>query len=113
MNLDDNKARGLRAGAGFIIEGMDIVPADNYQLTFNHPQYIRATPAGAIDILMPTSSPDKKGHIFIVKNLGGATITFKTDGDAAFTTALSAATTVLVRLICTGNPSQVLGWEFW
>jgi hypothetical protein len=113
MNIEDPKARGFRGGGGFLFEGMDFVPVGSYTITDKHPPYIRLAPAGAVNVLMPTSTPAKKGMIFIVKNAGAGALTFQTDGGAGFTVALTAATTVLVRLICTGSTTQAAGWEFW
>jgi len=96
---------------GFRFRSADIVPADNYVLTANHPPLLFLTPAGAIDILMPTSSAAIKGLFFIMNNISASTITLKTDGDAAFTTAIVIATTETGVVFCTGSTTQALGWR--
>lgn len=96
---------------GFRLRAADIIPADNYVLTVNHPPLLFMTPAGAVDILMPTSSPAIKGLTFIINNVSANTITLKTDGDAAFTTAIVIATTETAWVHCTGSTTQVLGWR--
>jgi hypothetical protein len=110
-NLEDNKARDIRLGPGLILESMDLVPADNFPIDAAAPPLIFLNPAGAIDVLMPTSSAARKGLTFIVVNQSANAITFKTDGDAAFTQAIVAAAGQTVILICTGSATQAVGWR--
>lgn len=88
-----------------------IIPADNYVLDIDTPPLLLLTPAGAIDILMPTSSDARKGVTFIMVNLSANTITLKTDGDAAFTAAIAIASTQSAIVVCTGSATQVVGWR--
>jgi hypothetical protein len=111
MNMEDVRFRNCRWGKGVYFEAASFVPADNFVLTVDHPPLLFLTPAGAIDILMPTSTLLRQGLTFFVHNLGGATITFKTDGDAAFATAAALATTQNCIMQCTGSTTQNLGWR--
>lgn len=96
---------------GFRLRCADLIPADNFPIPADGPPVWFMTPAGAIDLLMPTSSAARKGLTFIVHNLSGSTITFKTDGDAAFTTAIVATAGQSTILTCTGSTTQALGWR--
>lgn len=98
---------GLRLGQ------MDFVPADNTPITKSHPPVLRATPAGAIDLLMPASGPDTQGLVFWIHNIGaGGIITLKTSADAAFNPAITIAVSggwVMVQ--CTGSATAASGWK--
>jgi hypothetical protein len=96
---------------GFKLGSMTIVPADNFPLPADAPPYVELNPAGAVDILMPTSNADRKGLCFLIANISGSTITLKTDGDAAFTTAIVLLTNEVTLVVCTGNSTQALGWR--
>jgi hypothetical protein len=110
-NLEDNKARDIRLGPGLVFESMDLVPADNFALDAQSPPLVFLNPAGAIDVLLPTSTAARKGLTFIVVNQSANAITFKTDGDAAFTQAIVAAAGQITILVCTGSATQVVGWR--
>lgn len=109
-NISDARLRKCRL-AHLILESLDYVPADNWPLPIDAPPLLFLTPAGAIDILMPTSSAAVKGRAFIINNVSANTITLKTDGDAAFTTAIVIATTETAVVFCTGSATQALGWR--
>lgn len=111
INLEGARVRDIRYGPGFVMQSAEIAPADNYPLPADAPPLLFLNPAGAIDMLMPTSTSARKGLTFIMVNLSGNIITLKTDADAAFTTAIAIAATSSQRVVCTGNPSQVLGWR--
>jgi hypothetical protein len=64
-----------------------------------------------VNILMPTSTVARQGLLFLVTNPSAFTVTFQTDGGAAFTTAIALATTQNCLLICTGSATQALGWR--
>jgi hypothetical protein len=70
-------------------------------------------PAGAINVLMPTSSAVRRGLFFVIVNLSANIITLQTDGGAGFTTAITVPATGATRVVCTGDTSQVLGWRAW
>lgn len=110
-NMEGARTRDFIYGPGFRFANAELVPADNYQLTDQHPPLLFMNPAGAIDVLMPTSTAARKGLMFIIVNLSASTITLKTDGDAAFATAISIATATSARVVCTGNATQNLGWR--
>jgi hypothetical protein len=112
-NVEGARLRDIQHGAGMKLANAELVPADNYPVTIDHPPLLFLNPAGAVDVLMPTSNNARKGLIFILVNLSGNVITLKTDGDAAFTTAITVAATSTTRVVCTGNTSQVLGWRAW
>lgn len=113
MNMEGARLRDMLHCAGFQYQSTEWVPADNYALPIDAPPLLFPNPAGAIDILMPTSTVARKGKVFIFVNLSANIITLKTDGDAAFTTAITVAATAAQRVVCTGNTSQVLGWRTW
>jgi|SRR5262245_3199467 len=111
VNLENVKTRDMRVGSGYIMDSAEFVPTDNYVLTDQHPTLLLMNPAGAIDVLMPTSNAARKGLTFIIVNLSANTITLKTDGDAAFTAAIAIATTQMSIVVCTGSATQALGWR--
>jgi hypothetical protein len=113
INLEGLRARDIRHGPGFVWQSATLVPADNYAVPIDAPPVLFMNPAGAIDVLLPTSNQVRKGTIFIFVNLSGNVITLKTDADAAFTTAITVAATASTRVICTGDSSQALGWRAW
>jgi hypothetical protein len=109
--MEDIRLRNCRIAKGFYLESATFVPADNFPITVDHPPLLFLNPAGAIDVLMPTSNAARQGLTFFVFNISGSTITFKTDGDAAFTTAIALATTQNCILVCTGSTTQAIGWR--
>lgn len=111
LNMEDVRFRNCRIGKGRYHESASFVPADNFQLTIDHPPVLFLTPAGAIDILMPTSNAARQGLRFTIINLSANTITLKTDGDAAFTAAIAIASTQMCEVICTGSATQAVGWR--
>lgn len=96
---------------GWRLNSALIVPADNYVLDIDAPPYLQLNPAGAVDILMPTSSAARQGVMFLMSNISASTITLKTDGDAAFTTAIVLATLENTLVFCTGSATQAIGWR--
>lgn len=96
---------------GWKLRKMSLVPADNFALDINAPPYVELNPAGAIDVLMPTSNAARAGTTFLISNISANTITLKTDGDAAFTTAIVLATMENALVFCTGSATQALGWR--
>lgn len=97
--------KGLKLGI------MTYVPADNFALPADAPPLVVLNPAGAVDILMPTSSADRAGLTFLISNPSANVITLKTDGDAAFTTAIVLAAGESTIVFCTGSTTQALGWR--
>lgn len=110
MNIEGARMRDIRVGRGFVMESATYIPADNWPLPLNAPPLLFLNPAGAIDVLLPTSAPAIQGLRFTVVNRGGGSITFKTDGDAAFTAPLVCTATQTMELICTGSATQAVGW---
>lgn len=96
---------------GFRLRCADLINADLFALPADGPPCWFLTPAGAVILLMPTSSLARKGLTFILHNLSGSTITVKTDGNAAFTTAIAITAGQSCILTCTGSTTQVLGWR--
>src|SRR5262245_34936172 len=113
INLEGLRTRDIRHGPGFQFQSERSTQADNFVLDINSPPVIFLSPGGAIDVLMPTSSAARTGIIFIFVNLSGSVVTLKTDGDAAFTTAVTVAANAATRVICTGSTTQALGWVIW
>jgi hypothetical protein len=112
-NVEGNRFRDCRWGKGLFLETMEYVPADNFVLSADSPPMIFLAPAGAVDVLMPTSNAARKGlTFFICNNSGGAnTITLKTDGDAAFTVPIVIAQNEFAMVVCTGSTTQASGWR--
>lgn len=96
---------------GFRLAAATIIPADNYVLDANAPPLLLMNPAGAVDVLMPTSNAARQGLTFHIVNLSANTITLKTDGDAAFTAAIAIASTQMAVVICSGSATQAIGWR--
>lgn len=96
---------------GFRLRCADLVPADNFPLPADGPPCWFMAPAGAIDILLPTSTVARKGLTFFIYNTSANVITFKTDGDAAFTVPIVAAANQMTILTCTGSTTQASGWR--
>jgi hypothetical protein len=111
MNIEGARMRDIRIGKGLIMESATFVPADNFVLTVDHPSLLFLNPAGAIDVLMPTSSAARQGLRYTIVNLSANTITLKTDGDAAFTAAIAIASTQMCEVVCTGSATQAAGWR--
>lgn len=67
-----------------------VLPADNYQITKDHPPVLNIDPDGAKDILLPAISPETKGLTFFIKNWAGGAedITVKTSADAALSPSI-------------------------
>lgn len=113
INMEGMRLRDARIGPGNIMSSQQLVPADNFVVDPNSEPFLFMNPAGAIDILMPTSSLARKGLWFVIVNLSANIITLKTDGDAAFTTAITVGATAAGRVVCTGDTTQALGWRAW
>jgi hypothetical protein len=111
MNIEGARMRDIRIGKGLTMESATFVPADNFVLTVDHPSLLFLNPAGAIDVLMPTSSAARQGLRYTIVNLSANTITLKTDGDAAFTAAIAIASTQMCEVVCTGSATQAVGWR--
>ena len=111
LNLEDIKLYAPTVETKWRLRKMVWVPADNAVLDIDFAPYIELDPAGAVDILMPTSSADIAGMMFLMSNISANTVTLKTDGDAAFTTAISIATLENTIVFCTGSATQAIGWR--
>jgi hypothetical protein len=110
QNIENARMRDIRFGRGFFMESATYIPADNWALPANAPPLLFLNPAGAIDVLMPTSSPALQGLSFRIVNRGAGSITLKTDGDAAFTAAIVITNTQMADVVCTGSATQASGW---
>jgi hypothetical protein len=110
-NIEAARFRDCRWGKGQYMESATFVPADNFVLTIDHPPLLFLNPAGAIDVLMPTSNAARQGLRFTIVNLSANTITLKTDGDAAFTAAIAITTGQMTEVVCTGSATQAAGWR--
>jgi hypothetical protein len=67
-----------------------VLPADNYQITKDHPPVLNIDPDGAKDVLLPAISEETKGLTFFIRNWAGGAedITVKTSADAALTASV-------------------------
>lgn len=111
QNLSDNKLYDPRIQRGWRLEKQVWIPADNAVFDINFNSYIELDPAGAVDILMPESTAARAGICFLLSNISANTVTLKTNGDAAFTTAISIATLENTLVFCTGSATQAIGWR--
>lgn len=107
---------GCRIGDFYIEKGlrlasMELTVADNTAIDEDSPPWIIMDAAGAVDLLLPESTPARKGLTFFLTNISASTITVKSSGDAAFTTAISLATMESTIVICTGHATAALGWR--
>lgn len=67
-----------------------VLPADNYQLTKDHPTVLNIDPDGAKDVLLPAIDAETRNLVFIIKNWAGGAedITIKTSADAALSPSI-------------------------
>jgi len=109
-----NKFSGLlfntKLSSGQRFDTLEVVPADNFVFPVEAPPLVIMNPAGAVDILMPAAAGNK-GRWYVISNISANTITLKTSGDAAFTTAISIATMENTLVFCTGHATAALGWR--
>lgn len=111
INLEDNKLYSPIICMGARMQIGRITVTDNMVLDPDSPTLLLLAAAGAVDILMPASSAATEGLYFIMFNESASTITLKTSGDAAFTTAISLATLEGTMVVCTGSATAALGWR--
>lgn len=109
-NLEDNKLHNPIIERGLRLRKMSVLAADNFPLNADMPPYIELDAAGAIDVLMPAAAGNE-GLMFYIQNISTSTMTFKTSGDAAFTTAIVLLTLEGAWFICTGSATAALGWR--
>lgn len=111
QRFDDPRLWNPRVVRGFRLEKVSLIPADNAVFDINWPPYVELNPAGAVDILMPAGAVANAGICFLISNPSASTITFKTDGDAAFTTAIILLTLENGFVFCTGSLTAALSWR--
>ncbi len=109
-NHEDGVYTGMLIAKGLKLGTLEFVPADNFAIDADMPPWLILDPAGAIDVLMPAAAGNK-GLTFVITNISANTITLKTSGDAAFTTAISIATMETAIVFCTGHATAALGWR--
>jgi len=111
MNHEDNRFEDPRIMQGLRFGAMEFVPADNYVISPDAPTLLIMAPAGAIDVLMPASTPERRGLTFIIMNASANIITAKTSADAAFTVAIAIAANTSAIVTCTGSATAASGWR--
>lgn len=111
VNESDSKVYYPFIQQGWRLQSMQWTPADAYVLDPDAPPLLIMTPAGAIAVRMPTSSPDIKGLMFLICNASANAITLQTDGGAGFTTAIVLAANETTLVVCTGDATQAVGWR--
>lgn len=111
VNVEGMRLADFVIERGLRLASQEWVPADNAVIDVNMPPLLIVNPAGAIDLLMPTSNAARKGLCFIISNPSANAVTLKTDGDAAFTTAIVLAAGETTLVFCTGSTTQALGWR--
>jgi hypothetical protein len=109
--MGGNRLEDVIVVKGLKLQKMSFVPADNAPLNKDMPTYIEMNPAGAVDVLMPAVTADMAGLMFFLSNISSSTITLKTSGDAAFTTAIVLAAGENCWVVCTGSSTAALGWR--
>lgn len=110
-NHEDGIFYRPRIQSGFRLGVAEFVPADNFAIDEDMPTWLILDPAGAVDVLLPESTAARKGLGFFITNISASTITLKSSGDAAFTTAISLATMESTWVFCTGHATAALGWR--
>jgi hypothetical protein len=93
------------------LEQMKWIPADNAVWDMDFPPYVELNPAGAVDILLPAQTLQDAGKMWLVSNISASTVTFKSAGDAAFTTAIVLATLENTFIFSTGSATAAIGWR--
>lgn len=110
-NMEGMKIADFVVERGFRLGSQEWVPADNAVIDEKMPPLLIMAPAGAIDILMPESTPLRKGLTFMMMNNSANAITLKSSADAAFTTAIVLAANETTIVTCTGSATAALGWR--
>lgn len=111
QRLDDPRIWNPRHVRGFRFEKLVLVPADNHVWDINYPPYVELNPGGAVDILLPAGAAANAGIMFLVSNISASTVTFKSSGDAAFTTAIILLTLENTIIFCTGSETAAISWR--
>lgn len=111
MNLDDNKAQGLRIGRKWRLEKQTWVPADNAVIDINMPPYLEVNPAGNVNLLLPAGAAANAGIMFLISNISANTVTLQSSAGAGFTTAIVLATLENTIVFCTGSTTAALSWR--
>lgn len=109
-NIEHARLRNCRIGVGRIHEVLTFIAPNAFALPIDSPPMLLLNPAGAVNILMPTSTAARAGQRFTIVNRGGGSITLQTDGGAGFTAAIVITNTQMAEVVCTGLTSQVVGW---
>lgn len=110
-NLEDNKAYDFVFEKAFRLRKTTWIPADNAVWSLAFPPYVELNPAGAVDILLPVGAVADAGLCWLISNISASTITFKSSGDAAFTTAIVLATLENAWLFATGSTTAAISWR--
>lgn len=111
INLEFNRLFKPMIESGWRAKAKVWTPADNDVISADDPPLLIASPAGAIDLLMPVSNDANQGLMFLICNNSANAITLKTSADAAFTTAIVLAANETTLVVCTGNATAALGWR--
>lgn len=111
QRTDDTRQWYSRFATCIQLEKMAWIPVDNDVFNLAFPPYVEMNPAGAVDVLLPAVTAKDAGKCWLVSNISANTITFKTAGDAAFTTAIVLATLENTLLFATGSTTAALGWR--
>lgn len=111
QRFDDPIFYNPRVRTGNRLEKMNWVPADNAVWDLDFPPYVELDPAGAVDILLPAGAAANAGLWWLVSNISANTVTFKSSGDAAFTTAIVLATLENTIIFCTGSTTAAISWR--
>jgi|SRR5262245_51012547 len=109
--LEDCTIDGVQIRRGYRLMSADWVPVTGEAVDSDAPPLLIVRPAGAINLLMPTSSADTKGLTFHIVNASANAVTLQTAAGAGFTTAIVLAANETTIVFCTGNASQPLGWQ--
>lgn len=111
INLEFNRLLKPMIESGWRLKAKVWTPADNDPISADDPPLLIASPAGAVDLLMPVSNDVNQGLTFLIMNNSANAITLKTSADAAFTTAIVLAANETTLVTCTGNATAALGWR--
>jgi hypothetical protein len=111
VNLNDNQLSDPCIKRGLRLAKTSWAPLTGAAMSDQMTPYVELNPAGAVTILMPTSTPARTGLMFLLSNISAATVTVNTDTNVAFTTAIALTTGQSCWVICTGSTTPALGWR--
>lgn len=97
--------------AGWKLKPKVWTPVTGEAVNADDPPLLIASPAGAINLLLPISNAANQGLMFLIVNNSANAITLQSSGGAGFTTAIVLAANETTLVVCTGHATAALGWQ--